>query len=181
MFLETPRLALRELTQEDLPAVTAVYCDARVTQHMVCGPVNTPQDAKDYLKEALASRREQPRCLWELAVLLRESGEVIGTAGIEITNAHHREGEIGYVLSRDHWGQGYATEAARALVEFGFRNLGLHRIWAVCAPANQASARVLEKCGMAYEGHLRGNRLRKDGTWRDSLLYAILEGEYGPR
>lgn len=178
MFLETPRLALRELTQEDLPAVIAYYCDPEVTAHMEWGPLITREEAAGYLAWAMACQGEQPRRTYELAVTLRETGEVIGRGELEISNAAHREADIGYLLARAHWGRGYATEIAQALVAFGFGQIGLHRIWATCAPANQASAHVLEKCGMTREGYLRAHRLRKDGMWRDSLLYAILEDEF---
>ncbi len=178
--IETSRLILRELAASDLPSVISYYCDPEVTAHMVWGPVNTPEDAANYLNWAIACQNAQPRRTWELAVTLRGTGEVIGSVELEISNAAHQEGEIGYLLARAHWGRGYATEAARAITAFGFDQLGLHRIWATCSPANPGSARVLQKCGMAREGHLRAHRLLKDGTWRDSLLYAVLENEYEP-
>lgn len=85
-------------------------------------------------------------------------------------------GDVGYVLRRDRWGQGYGTETARMLVDFGFQTLGLHRIEATCDPYNVASRKILEKTGMQYEGRAR-QRLWVHGTWRDSLLFAILEAE----
>ena len=84
---------------------------------------------------------------------------------------------MGYWIARSFWGRGYATEAASAFLAFGFRELGLHRIWAWCIAENLASARVLEKIGMRQEGHLRQNEWMK-GRWWDTLLYAILETEY---
>ena len=75
------------------------------------------------------------------------------------------------------WGRGYTTEAARAMIDFGFRELGLHRIWADCDPRNVASWRVLEKLGLRREAHLRQNA-RIKGEWVDSLLYAILDREW---
>ncbi len=81
------------------------------------------------------------------------------------------------VFSRGFWEKGYATEASRALMDFGFAELGLHRIFATCDPANTASAHVLEKLGMKREGRLREHKWSK-GKWRDSFLYAMLEQEW---
>ena len=88
-----------------------------------------------------------------------------------------QEADLGYELDPRYWENGYATEAARALLAFGFQELGLHRIWAQCIAENVASAHVLEKIGMQQEGHLRQNEWMQ-GRWWDTLLYAILETEY---
>jgi RimJ/RimL family protein N-acetyltransferase len=82
---------------------------------------------------------------------------------------------MGWVLRRDAWGNGYATEAAEALLRFGVQSLGLHRVEATCAPANEASARVMARIGMRYEGRMRDHLLVR-GAWRDSLLHAYLAG-----
>jgi ribosomal-protein-alanine N-acetyltransferase len=79
-------------------------------------------------------------------------------------------------LRRDYWGNGFGTEAAQAIVDFGFDVLGLHRIWATASPENLGSIRVLEKIGMIQEGILRQNLLVR-GNWRDSVLFSILEGD----
>jgi RimJ/RimL family protein N-acetyltransferase len=80
---------------------------------------------------------------------------------------------MGYLISPAAQGQGYATEAARALLDFGLTTGGLHRITATCDPENTGSVRVLEKIGMSREGHLRDHFLIR-GAWRDRLLYAKL-------
>jgi RimJ/RimL family protein N-acetyltransferase len=87
------------------------------------------------------------------------------------------QGDIGYELSPKHWGRGYATEAARAIVRFGFTELKLYRIWSWCIADNVGLARVLEKVGMRLEGRLRDKEYLK-GRWWDTLLYAILEHEW---
>ena len=86
---------------------------------------------------------------------------------------------MGYVLNKGYWEKGIATEAARAFVRFGFETLNLHRIFTTCCPENEASERVLQKCGMRLEGRLRENLLR--GEWRDSLVYAIIDHEWTER
>ena len=84
---------------------------------------------------------------------------------------------MGYILSRDAWGHGYGTEAARRLVRFGFEIMKAHKIIATSAPENHASVRVLEKAGMTREGYLKEDVL-VDGRWRDSILMAVLDHEW---
>ena len=112
-----------------------------------------------------------------VAVVLKESGRLIGTAVLKWLSADHQQGEVGYILHPDHHGHGYATEAARALVDLGFRDLKLHRIVGNLDARNTASARVLEKAGMRREAHLVENEFVK-GEWTDELIYAVLRTEW---
>jgi ribosomal-protein-alanine N-acetyltransferase len=91
----------------------------------------------------------------------------------------HARAELGYVLSREHWGRGLMPEAVRAVIRFGFGRMGLNRVQARCIAENVASARVMEKAGMAYEGTLRESEFIK-GAYRDMKLYSILRREYRP-
>ena len=84
------------------------------------------------------------------------------------------------MLSREYWGRGLMPEALRAMIAFGFERMGLNRIEARCIAENAASARVMEKVGMTYEGTLRQREFIK-GAYRDMKLYAILKSEYRPR
>jgi RimJ/RimL family protein N-acetyltransferase len=109
-------------------------------------------------------------------VIHQERDELIGGIGI---HAEGSNGMLGYCFARSAWGHGYATESGRTVLEFGFKSLRLHRIWACCDPDNAGSVRVLEKLGMRKEGHLRQDcQIR--GEWRDNLLFAILEEEWVP-
>jgi ribosomal-protein-alanine N-acetyltransferase len=174
--LETERLILREFEEDDLQAVQEYASDSEVVRYMEWGP-NTEKDTREFLQRAFDQRQKRPRSEYGLAVILKSENQLVGGGGIYIANPDHKEAELGYCFNRRFWGQGYATEAARAFVAFGFAELGLHRIYATCDPANVASARVMEKIGMQREGHLRGHRWMK-GRWRDSYLYAILEQEW---
>ena len=107
---------------------------------------------------------------------LASSGELIGACGLTIISVERLQTAIGYAYRRDVWGRGYATEAARALVAFGFEQLGMHRIFSYVDVDNVASARVLEKAGMQREGLVRHDAFMH-GQWRDSYLYAILEDD----
>ena len=178
MEIETPRLILREFTPEDFADVHAYASRTDTVRYTDWGP-NTQAQTREFLDRKIVRRNEQPRMTWDLAAQSRAAGRVIGTVSITITRESHREAEVGYVFHPDHWGRGYATEATRALLAFGFGELKLHRIYATCDPKNRASARVLEKAGMRYEGHLRDHLIQR-GAWRDSLLYAALEQDALP-
>jgi ribosomal-protein-alanine N-acetyltransferase len=125
----------------------------------------------------LAQQQEQPRTKFQLAVVLESSNQLIGSCGIRMASADAHEADIGYELSPGHWGYGYATEAARAMVEFGFAELGLHRVWSWCIADNVGSVRVLHKLGMQPEGRLRHKEYFK-GRWWDRLLFGILDHEW---
>lgn len=136
--LETPRLILRELRDDDAPAVHAYGSDADVVRYLDWGP-NTPEDTARFLATARAARDALPRTASHLAIVLKTTGHLVGGCRIEVRNAASGAGDLGYVLGRAYWGQGYAIEAARALVGFGFESLALHRIWATCDVRNEAS------------------------------------------
>jgi ribosomal-protein-alanine N-acetyltransferase len=132
------------------------------------------------MQRVIASQKEEPRRNFEVAVALKERNTLIGGGRISISDARHREGFIGYILNRDFWGRGYATELAQALLDFGFEKLGLHRIYATCDIENKPSAHVLEKIGMQREGRLREYRLQGE-NWRDQYLFAVLDREWSQR
>jgi [ribosomal protein S5]-alanine N-acetyltransferase len=173
MQLPTSRLILREFTLEDVTDVHAYASREDTVRYTDWGP-NTAEQTREFMERKIARQREEPRLTWDLAAQSRETDRVIGTVSVSITRPSHREAEVGYVFHPEYWGRGYATEATVEMLRFGFGELKLHRIYATCDPKNRASARVLEKAGMRYEGHLRDHLIQR-GAWRDSLLYAILE------
>jgi ribosomal-protein-alanine N-acetyltransferase len=175
--LRTERLVLRELALSDWPALLAVESDPEVARYQSFEPRNAAQ-TRAYLRQTLREAAARPRRVYDLAVVHAREQRLIGRCGLGLGAADQREAMLWYTLHREYWRQGYTTEAARAVVTFGFRELGLHRIWADCDPANVGSYRVLEKLGMRREGHLRENAWIK-GEWVDSLLYAILAREWG--
>jgi RimJ/RimL family protein N-acetyltransferase len=121
-------------------------------------------------------QQERPRRKFQLAITLPETGELIGNCGIRVYDPAAGGADIGYELDPRFWGCGYATEAARAMLSYGFGPLGMHRITAECLAENSASAHVLEKIGMRREGHLRENVWMKGRRW-DTFLYAILASD----
>jgi ribosomal-protein-alanine N-acetyltransferase len=118
-------------------------------------------------------QKQSARVDYEFAVTLKTEGKLIGGVGI---HGMERQGEVGYCFNPNYWLHGYASEAATEILKFGFRDLGLHRIYATCRPGNIGSASVMKKIGMTYEGHLREHMFYK-GKWHDSYQYSILEHE----
>jgi ribosomal-protein-alanine N-acetyltransferase len=111
-------------------------------------------------------------------VVLKDSGAFVGTCGVDVNYApEHARAELSYVLSLEHWGKGLMPEAVRAVIRFGFGRMGLNRIQARCMAENTASARVMEKAGMTYEGTLREPEFIK-GAYRDMKIYTILRREF---
>ena len=169
MELVTARLVLREYTRDDTEAVHRFASDPESCRYVAWGP-NTPEDTRNFVESWLEEQATEPRTGWTFAVT-EAGGEPFGSVGLYRDGPH--QAEMGFSIRRDRWGAGYATEAGRALLGFGFDDLGLHRIWATCRPENVGSWRVLEKVGMQREGHLR-DHVRIRGAWQDSLLYAAI-------
>jgi len=141
--LTTERLVLRPPTLDDLPVWHAIYLDAEEVWY------GAPRSSLVENREKLTRQVEhfEQHGFGMCAVDLAASGETIGSAGLQ-----HLEGgpeiEVGYRFLKAHWGQGYATESARASIAYGFDEVGLERIVAVALETNVASRRVLEKCGL---------------------------------
>jgi len=169
--LETTRLKLRPYTEADIAELLPLIGTREVaaTTLRIAHPY-TEQDAKDFLKLA-----EEPGRLW-LATTLRSDGRQIGGIGLRVDD-QHRHAELGYWLGAPYWGQGYATEATREMLRYGFEDLKLHRIFASDFKHNPASGKILRKLGMRHEGCQR-EHLRKWDQFVDSELYGILRKEW---
>ena len=178
--LFTERLVLREFRESDWRAVHEILVDPLVTQYTPAG--SSSEEESEEATRLLVNDRSSDPPRHSFAITLRPldpnaESAVIGVCFLALPPDKLRQGDLGFLLARRYWGRGYATEAARAVLRYGFQELGLHRIYATCRPANVASSHVLEKLGMRREGHLVEHRWFK-GRWRDSLLYAILDREW---
>lgn len=176
--IETARLVLRELREEDWRAVLAYQSDPRYLRYYAWES-RSEAEVKAFLAMLIAPQTAVPRSKFQLAIELKADGRMIGNCGVRLSAPGSRVADIGYELSPDEWGKGYATEAARAVRDYGFDVLGAHRIWAECVADNVGSARVLEKLGMRLEGRLRDHAFYKDRWW-DGLIYGMLEGDVRP-
>ncbi|CAG7657502.1 GNAT family N-acetyltransferase [Paenibacillus allorhizosphaerae] len=171
--LLTERLLIRDFEANDCDCVHSYASNPLVTEHMIWGP-NTLNETMEFIQRTINMQKRSPRVAFELALILRTDGKLIGGVGFHVSDL---QGEVGYCIHPDYWRQGYASEAAAEMLRFGFQEVGLHRIYATCRPENIGSANVMKKIGMTYEGHLREHMFHK-GKWHDSLQYSILEHEF---
>ena len=173
--LETERLVLRALTPDDAAAIFAYASDPEVARYVLWEAHRSVEDAKAFLDLTMGRYESGDAPDW--GIVYKGDGRLVGTSGFVAWEREHDRAEVGCVLHRGYWGMGLAAEALRAMISFGFARMGLNRIEARCIAENEASARIIEKAGMSYEGTLRQRELLK-GEYRDTKLYAILKDEY---
>lgn len=173
--LETARLVLRGFTLADAPRVRQLAGDRAIAATTANIPHPYPEGAAE---EWIATHRENFE-KWEhvsFAVTLKVTGDLIGACGLDIQVIHERA-ELGYWIGKPYWNHGYATEAARAVIAYGFSR-GLNRIFAEHYHTNPASGKVLQNTGMVHEGCRRQHML-KWGEPMDMEVYGVLAGEWG--
>lgn len=171
MDLSTERLVLREYLPRDLNDVHEFASDPLVCALSEWGP-HSIQESGAFLAQCFAESTQTPRMTWTFAITC--AGKVIGSIALMREKSdlvrREEEAEIGYVLRRDMWGRGFATEAAGAVMRWAYQEQGISRLVATCRPENGASVRVLEKLGLRQIGYLVGDKII-DGVARDSLLF----------
>lgn len=170
-ILETDRLFLRPFRLSDAADVQSKAGDYRVAEMTE----NIPHPYPDGIAEKWISNLEhkwinQQSATW--AVCLEGVESLLGCVGLEL-NTKHRRASLGYWIATDHWGNGYCTEAARVVVDFGFNSLKLQRIEALHLTLNPASGAVMQKIGMVHEGTMKSYVLKGD-SFEDMELYALL-------
>jgi len=169
--LTTERLLLRPFTLADAPAVQRLAGAREVALNTLLIPHPYPEGAA----EAWISKPSDPNNV-TFAITLRDGGELVGAMGLVVGREHDRA-EIGYWIAVEHWNRGYATEAAREVMRYGFEELNINRIFAMYFARNAASGRVMQKLGMRHEGSLR-EHLVKWGERIDVELYGILRSDW---
>lgn len=174
-ILHTPRLTLRPLTMRDAQDIYDYSCDREVARHVLWDAHRSVADSRAYLRFILRQYREGMPSSY--GIVLKETNKVIGTIGFMWLHEENSTVEVGYSLSRAHWNQGLMTEALQAVIDMAFTHLHLHRIEAQHETVNPASGRVMAKCGMRFEGTLRG-RIYNKGKFVDVDLYAILREDW---
>jgi len=181
MTLNTSRLILRPFTLDDVDAMQTWASNPANTRYMGWGTHQMPEQTRDVVASFIRHSDDEPRRDYDFAVVLRESGAVIGSCGIYGDGAGS-QGELGWILHLDHHKKGYGTEFAAELIRFGFEDLKLHRIFAPCAAVNYGSYRVMERNGMRREAtHVKAFWARVDEEWVDLAVYAILAEEWFAR
>ncbi|MDQ3004105.1 MAG: GNAT family N-acetyltransferase [Chloroflexota bacterium] len=176
MKLETERLILRDFVKDDWQEVMAYQSDPLYLRYNDWTE-RTPEAVQEFVGWFLDQQQQNPRIKFQLAVVLKSNNQLIGNCGVRMNDVDAHEADIGYELNPKQWNHGYATEAASAIIDFGFSRFGVHRIWASCVAENVGSAHVLEKLGMQLEGRLREHKYFK-GRWWDTLMYAVIVDEW---
>jgi RimJ/RimL family protein N-acetyltransferase len=176
--LTTERLTLRWMDEGDTAGHYAVFSDPAVARYWSSEPWSDIEQARQAIAATMAAYADGSGL--RLALVLRDSGELIGNASLHHFFDQNRRCEIGYALASKHWGQGYATEALRAIIQHGFDALNLNRIEADIDPRNIGSAKVLEKLGFRKEGYMP-ERWIVFGEFADTVNYGLLRRYWNDR
>ncbi|MCQ2437732.1 MAG: GNAT family N-acetyltransferase, partial [Clostridia bacterium] len=162
--LETERLLLRKLVLADARDIYEYGRDAKVAEHVLWDAYTSIGEAKAHVRYMIRRYRACEPASW--GIVEKSSGRVIGTIGYMWLKDEHRSAEVGYSMARDCWNQGYMTEALKAVLNYSFKRLHLNRVEAIYETTNPASGKVMEKCGMRFEGCMR-QKLRNKGRYVD--------------
>ena len=173
--LTTDRLVLRQMTHDDADAIMALFSAPEVLEFLNQSPTDTREKALELIGwlNSLFDKHESVQ--W--AITLREDDQLIGTCGNYGWDRDDRHVDIGYHVLPLHWNQGYATEAAHAVIRWSFNNLNVHRIQADCTDGNIASERVMLKCGFQLEGIWRES-CWEHGRFVNIKQFGLLRREY---
>lgn len=169
--LETARLIVRPIEITDAESIFAYAKNPNVSKFTLWEPHQSLQDSlnyiNDYIFDYYSMGTPEP-----LGVALKESpNRIIGTVGCFWTSKQAKAMELAYAISEEHWGKGLVAEASQAVMDYCFKEFSLKRIQARCKTENKASARVMEKIGMTYEGTLKSEVFHRDRFW-DMHYYA---------
>jgi ribosomal-protein-alanine N-acetyltransferase len=173
--IETARLILRDFRSEDWVRVHAYASIPEFSQYESWGP-NTVEQTKIFVAEMMANAVQRDRREFGLAICRKSDGLLIGGCDLRNPDPTSRTGALGWAIHPDFQNQGFATEAAQALIRFGFEQLALLTIYATCDTRNLASARVMEKLKMQRVALIKGDKMQK-GYLRDSYRYELAAHE----
>lgn len=173
--IESDRIILRKILRTDVDDVFEYSSDEQLTKYLLWHPHKNIAVTLQYLKTL--ERKYRKMEFYDWGVVHKSSGKLIGTCGFTAFDIENNGAEIGYVIARPYWGMGFAAEAARAVIEFGFQTLRLHRIEARFMTKNDGSRRVAQKCGMKFQGLFKEGVLAK-GRYEDVEIFAVTEYEY---
>ena len=168
--IETERLLVRTLKMDDAEDLFEWVSDPEVTKYLFWYAHRSIADSRDFISWVTTDNF----ACW--GVVLTENKKVIGNCFLHNFNFEHRRAEIAFNIARKYWGRGYGTEVAQAVLRFGFEHWRLNRIEGTCMVENVASAHVMEKAGMTFEGILRKYAYAKR-KFHDMKLYSILRDE----
>ncbi|MES0879834.1 GNAT family N-acetyltransferase [Roseibium sp. SCP14] len=174
--IESDRLLLRPIAESDVSAIQTYHSLEEVAKYQFWGP-RTEEAVRGEMKKWTTHSQIEGEGELALAVVMKQSGELIGDVFFKVTDAAARQGTVGYTFNPAFQGKGYATEAAKVMLQQGFEVFNLHRIFARCDARNIPSWRLMERLGMRREAHFREHALFKGG-WDEEFYYAILQREW---
>ena len=188
--LTTPRLVLRQITLDDVPAMFTLRSDSEVMRHIARPVAKSPDDAARHIQTLESNLTANEGITWGLALRDQSAapdnpaasppsvGSMLGTIGFWHMLKEDLRAEIGYALIREHWGQGLMQEALAAVLAYGFEVMKLHSVEAVVAPRNRASIQLLLRNGFVQEGLFRENCFF-EGEFLDSAVFSLLGAHWG--
>jgi RimJ/RimL family protein N-acetyltransferase len=178
--IETKRLTLRPFAESDLDALANILARPDVMRYLYEEPRTRPEVAATLAERVSMDALTHEGDTLMLAIVLRDTGQMIGDVSLKWTSQRHSQGEIGFAVHPDFQGKGYASEAATALFDVGFREIDLHRIIACADDRNANAIHVMERLGMRREAHFRDSEYVK-GEWTSQLVYALIREEWEAR
>ena len=169
-MIQTPRLLLRDFQQDDCQIVLAYQSEPQFCTYY---PWNsrTSSDVYDLIGQFILWSKEQPRSKFQLAIILKKENKLIGNCGIRKNTLESLEAEFGCELDPCYWSQGYAVEAGEAIFDFGFKTLGLQRIFSICVAANQSAVHLAESLGMKRDDSWKETKRMKGRSWEMSKYF----------
>ena len=173
--LRTERLLLDAFTPDDISAVEAFASDEGLSRYTLNIPYPYPPGAAAKWIKSHAGEFRRGEAV-ALAVRLPDR-TLVGCMGLRVYDREHDRGELGYWIGQPFWGKGYATEAARACLSFGFKHFALHKIMAYHMPENASSGRVMQKLGMTKEGE-HPQHTKKGAIYHDQIDYGLLRSTF---
>ena len=174
--LHTDCLVLRKMAESDLEHYFYLLAGSEaVTRYMLFQPHDTMADSKASIQKWLARYEAGPCYHWVIS--LKETRELIGIIDLLRIDENTECASFAYMLGQDFWGQGYGTEALKAVFDFGFREMELQSIEADHMAENLGSGRVMQKCGMVCQG-IHSGKYEKNGTLHDAVLYRITKAQW---
>ncbi|MDY0940699.1 GNAT family protein [Priestia megaterium] len=172
--LETHRLLLREIVEDDAGEILKCFSDGDVLRYYGQKPLESIDQVKQIIKNFSRGYEEKQLIKW--GIQLKGKEKLIGTIGFQEWSSQHKKANVSYALFPDYWNKGYATEAVHEAISYGFNELHLKRIGAVVFTQNSGSITLLSKVGFKKEGTLREYMYQNDIPF-DTYIYSLLRGE----
>ncbi|MGE6489242.1 GNAT family N-acetyltransferase [Paenisporosarcina sp. NPDC076898] len=175
--LKTNRLILRKIVEKDAPSFFNNWMsDDRVTDNLIKGAHKSISESVERVTNIVNEYEDQEFCYW--GIELTATGDLIGSIDFYNFDDTTENCEVGFSLGYDWWNQGYGTEALKAVLEFGFQHMNIHKISAAHNTDNPASGKIMQKAGMEQEGLIRHMILNAKNQYKDCAVYGILQEDY---